>query len=397
MLLILLRLSLAISSMAWNCFNFSRKQLVTEKALRLQSKGFFRNSFRDKEASLNQDMVDLKGLTLPQLEQLLVDLGKQKYRAKQILHWIYQRGVTDFAQMTDLAKDFRQQLAERAYVSVWQPAAVEVSGDGTKKYLFRLSDGEAIEAVRIPMDEGRDTLCISTQVGCAMRCQFCLTGSFGLTRNLTVAEIVNQVCTAQVDGPITNIVLMGMGEPLHNLDNVIAALQIFYLDDGLGFGTRRVTLSTSGLVPEMASLAEQVKVQMAVSLNASTDEVRDRLMPVNKKYPLAVLIAACRDYTQKTKQTITFEYILIRDVNDSLADAKRLVTLLHGLHCKINLIPFNEHEGSAFKCPAEATITAFQSYLMQRQIITMRRASKGQDISAACGQLKGKLDKQING
>lgn len=342
---------------------------------------------------MNQDKVDLKGLSLQQLEQLLLDLGKEKYRVKQILRWIYQRGVTDFEQMTDLAKAFRSQLAERAFVSAWQPEAVEESRDGTKKYLFRLTDGESVEAVRIPMDEGRDTLCISTQVGCAMRCNFCLTGSFGLTRNLTVAEIVNQVCTAQADAPISNIVLMGMGEPLHNLDNVVAALQILYLDDGLGFGSRRVTLSTSGLVPEIAILAEKVKVQLAVSLNASNDEVRDRLMPINKKYPLEQLLAACREYTRKTRQKITFEYILIRDVNDSIADAKRLVKLLHGLRCKINLIPFNEHEGSEFKCPSEETITAFQTYLMQRQIITMRRASKGQDISAACGQLKGKLDK----
>ena len=235
---------------------------------------------------MNQEKVDLKGLTLPQLEQLLLEFGKQKYRAKQILRWIYQRGVTDFEQMTDLAKDFRSKLAERAFISVWQPVAVEESRDGTKKYLFRLHDGESIEAVRIPMDEERSTLCISTQVGCAMQCQFCLTGTFGLTRNLTVAEIVNQVCAAQADGPISNIVLMGMGEPLHNLDNVIAALEIFYLDDGLGFGTRRVTLSTSGLVPEMAALGARIKVQLAVSLNASTDEVRDRLMPVkNTRLP----------------------------------------------------------------------------------------------------------------
>ena len=345
---------------------------------------------------MEENKVDLRSLTLEQLEQFLVELGKQKYRAKQILHWIYQRGVIDFALMTDMAKDFRAQLAQRAYVSVWQPEAVEESRDGTKKYLFRLADGESVEAVRIPMDEGRATLCISTQVGCAMQCQFCLTGTFGLTRNLSVAEMVNQVCAAQADAPISNIVLMGMGEPLHNFDNVCTALQIFYQDDGLGFGSRRVTLSTSGLVPQIAMLAERVKVQLAVSLNATTDEVRDQLMPINKKYPLAVLLAACRDYTDKTKQKITFEYILIRGINDSIADAKRLVKLLHGLRCKINLIAFNEHEGSEFKCPDEATINAFQEYLMQRQIITMRRASKGQDISAACGQLKGKLDKEAN-
>ena len=345
---------------------------------------------------MNQDKIDLKGVPLQQLEQLLLEFGKQKYRAKQVFRWIYQRDVTDFDQMTDLAKVFRAQLSERSFVSAWQPEVVEESRDGTKKYLFRLDDGESVEAVRIPMDEGRDTLCISTQVGCAMQCQFCLTGTFGLTRNLTVAEIVNQVCAAQSDAPVSNIVLMGMGEPLHNLDNVVTALEILYNDDGFGFGSRRVTLSTCGLVPEICELAERIKVQLAVSLNASTDDVRDQLMPINKKYPLAALMAACRDYTQKTKQKITFEYILISGVNDSIADAKRLVKLLHGLRCKVNIIPFNEHAGSEFKCPSEETIREFQTWLMDRQIITMRRASKGQDISAACGQLKGKLDKELN-
>ncbi|SHI73670.1 23S rRNA m(2)A-2503 methyltransferase [Malonomonas rubra DSM 5091] len=343
---------------------------------------------------MNSGKVDLKGLTLEQLQDFLVELGTQKFRAKQIMKWIYQREVTDFEQMTDQGKALRQQLAERAYISQWQPEVVEASSDGTKKYLFRLEDGESVEAVRIPMDTEKDTLCISTQVGCAMQCQFCLTGTFGLTRNLTPAEIVNQVCGVLHDGPIANIVLMGMGEPLHNLDNVVTALKILYLDDGLGYGSRRVTLSTSGLIPQMRELWEQVKVNLAVSLNATTDEVRDVLMPINKKYPLKELMAACRDYPLGPRQKITFEYILIKGVNDSLADAKRLVKLLHGIRAKINLIPFNEHEGSEFKCPDEETITAFQSYLMQRQIITMRRASKGQDISAACGQLKGKLDKE---
>lgn len=345
---------------------------------------------------MSKDKVDLKGLTLEQLQQFLVGLGKQKYRAKQIMNWIYQRGVTDFDQMTDQSKAFRQTLAEHSFISSWQPEAVEASRDGTKKYLFRLEDGESVEVVRIPMDAGRDTLCISTQVGCAMQCEFCLTGTFGLTRNLRPEEIVNQVCGVLSDGPVSNIVLMGMGEPLHNLDNVVAALKILYLDDGLGYGSRRVTLSTSGLVPEMQRLWEMIKVNLAVSLNATTDEVRDRLMPINKKYPLKELMAVCRKYSLGTRQKITFEYILIRDVNDSIADAKRLVKLLHGIGCKINLIPFNEHERSEFKCPDEETITAFQTYLMQRQIITMRRASKGQDISAACGQLKGKLDKEAN-
>lgn len=345
---------------------------------------------------MSSDKVDLKGLTLEQLQQFLIELGTQKFRAKQIVKWIYQRGVTDFELMTDQGKALRQQLADRAVISHWQPEAVEESSDGTKKYLFRLDDGESVEAVRIPMESEKDTLCISTQVGCAMQCQFCLTGSFGLTRNLTPAEIVNQVCGVLPDGPIANIVLMGMGEPLHNLENVVTALKILYLDDGLGYGTRRITLSTSGLVPEMRKLAEKIKVNLAVSLNATTDEVRDQLMPINRKYPLQELMAACRDYPLGPRQKITFEYILIKGVNDSRADAKRLVKLLHGIKAKVNLIPFNEHEGSEFKCPEEETIREFQTYLLDRQIVAMRRASKGQDISAACGQLKGKLDYQLS-
>jgi len=343
---------------------------------------------------LIKEKIDLKSLNREQLEEFLSELGKEKYRTKQILRWIYQRQVTDFEQMTDLAKQFRQQLQERATISSWQPEVVETSTDGTRKYLFRLADGLSVEAVRIPMDEGRATLCISTQVGCAMGCQFCMTGTFGLARNLRPEEIVNQVCAALQDGPITNIVLMGMGEPLHNLDNVVTALQIFYLDDGLGYGTRRVTLSTCGLVPEIKALSQRIKVQLAVSLNATTDEVRSQLMPVNQRYPLNVLMDACRDYALQTKQRVTFEYTLIDGVNDSMADAKRLVKLLHGVRSKVNLIAYNEHEGAEFKAPTEESVKAFQSYLLQRDIVATLRASKGQDISAACGQLKGKLDAQ---
>jgi len=341
---------------------------------------------------LNKPKIDLKSLTREQLEEFLSELGKEKYRAKQILHWIYQRHVTDFEQMTDLAKQFRSQLAERATISSWKPEVVETSSDGTRKYLFRLDDGSSIEAVRIPMDEDRATLCISTQVGCAMGCQFCMTGTFGLTRNLRPEEIVNQVCAALQDGPIGNIVLMGMGEPLHNLDNVVTALKIFYLDDGLGYGTRRVTLSTCGLVPEIKELSQRIKVQLAVSLNATTDEARSQLMPINQRYPLSQLMAACRDYALVTKQRVTFEYIMLGGVNDSIADAKRLVKLMHGVRSKVNLIAYNEHEGAEFKSPAAESIKAFQSYLLQRDIVATLRASKGEDISAACGQLKGKLE-----
>ncbi len=341
---------------------------------------------------MNKDKIDLKSLTQEQLEGFLSELGKEKYRVKQILRWIYQRHVTDFEQMTDLAKLFRAQLADRAFVSSWKPEVVETSSDGTRKYLFRLDDGESVEAVRIPMDEDRATLCISTQVGCAMGCQFCMTGTFGLTRNLRPEEIVNQVCAALQDGPVGNIVLMGMGEPLHNLDNVITALNIFYADDGLGYGTRRVTLSTCGLVPEIEELGERVKVKLAVSLNATTDEVRQKLMPINQRYPLVELMNACRLFAQVTRQRVTFEYILIGEINDSLLDAKRLVKLLHGVRCKVNLIAYNEHDGAQFRAPSEEAIKAFQSYLLQRDIVATLRASKGQDISAACGQLKSQVE-----
>jgi len=343
---------------------------------------------------VGESKVDIKDLTPTELIEFLGGLGKEKFRAGQILRWVYQRGVTDFSEMTDLAKDLRADLQARAFVSDWQPEQTEQSIDGTRKYLFRLSDGESIESVRIPMEGGRATLCISSQVGCAMQCEFCLTGNFGLTRNLTAGEIVNQVCAALKDGPISNIVFMGMGEPLHNLDNVIRSLETLYVDEGLGYSPRKVTVSTSGLVPEMRKIGQYARANMAVSLNATTDEVRDRLMPINRKYPLSELMKACRDYPLAPRARITFEYILIRDVNDSIEDAKRLVKLLHGVKAKVNLILFNEHEGSDFRTPESGTVDLFQRYLLDRDIVAVRRASKGQDISAACGQLKGRLERK---
>jgi len=338
-------------------------------------------------------LIDLKNLTLDELSVLLAEMGQKPFRAKQIMRWIYGRGATSFADMTDLSKDFRDALVARATISDWQPEVIEESCDGTRKYLFRLADGQTVETVRIPMEGERATLCISTQVGCAMQCSFCLTGTFGLVRNLEPAEIVNQVCAAMKDGPVQNLVLMGMGEPLHNLDNVVKALQILYLPEGFNFGVRKVTLSTSGLAPQMRELGERIRVNLAVSLNATTDAVRDELMPVNRRYPLKELMAACREYPLSPRQRITFEYILIRGVNDTPQDAKRLVGLLHGVKAKVNLISYNEHEGSPFHAPTAESIEAFQTYLLNRNIVAIRRASKGQDISAACGQLKGKLEK----
>ena len=338
-------------------------------------------------------LVDLKNFSPAELEQFLAGLGKERFLAGQLLRWIYQRGVVDFSAMTDLAKGFREELAARAVISTFTAEAEEVSADGTRKFLFRLADGQSVETVLIPMEEGRATLCVSTQVGCAMQCSFCLTGTFGLTRNLTAAEIVNQVCAARERFQVDNLVLMGMGEPLHNLDNVVRALEIFYSAPGLDYSPRKVTLSTAGLVPEMLELGRRIRVNLAVSLNATLDAVRNELMPINRRYPLAELMRACREFPLAPRQRITFEYILIRGVNDSLDDAKRLVKLLHGVKAKVNLIAYNAHPGSDFQAPDEVVIETFQRQLLNRGIAAIRRAGKGQDISAACGQLKGKLDK----
>ncbi|RMF43110.1 MAG: 23S rRNA (adenine(2503)-C(2))-methyltransferase RlmN [Deltaproteobacteria bacterium] len=336
--------------------------------------------------------TDLKNLSPEELVEFLATLGEKPFRARQLLRWIYQRDVTDFGAMTDLSKDLRARLAEKAEISDLAPEQVQVSCDGTRKYLFRLGDGQTVESVRIPMDEGRTTLCISSQVGCAMACSFCLTGTFGLVRNLTAAEIVNQVLAARRDGPVNNIVFMGMGEPLHNLDNVVRALRILYAGEGLNYGPRRVTLSTSGLVPEMRELGRQIRVGLAVSLNATTNELRDRLMPVNRRYPIEELLQACRDYPLQPRERITFEYVLLGGINDTLADAKRLVRLMHGVPAKINLIQYNEHDGSDFKSPSREDVETFQGYLLDHGLVAVKRASKGQDILAACGQLKAALE-----
>ncbi|GAM07948.1 dual-specificity RNA methyltransferase RlmN [Geobacter sp. OR-1] len=337
--------------------------------------------------------ADLKNFTLPELEQFLSGQGKERFRATQIFKWLYQKDARTFSDMTNLSKDLRCELEETAFISNLDATTVEVGRDGTRKYLFTFSDGEAVESVLIP-DEGRNTLCISSQVGCAMQCEFCLTGTFKLSRNLTAAEIVNQVCAVRRDAPVTNIVFMGMGEPLHNLENVIRAIRILLDDNGLQFSTRRVTVSTSGLVPEMAELGRAVTVNLAVSLNATTDELRNRIMPINRRYPLATLLKACRDFPLPGRRKITIEYVMLGGVNDSLDDAKRLLRLISDIPNKVNLIPFNEHEGCEFRAPTQAAIDAFHKYLIDRHVTVITRDSRGGDISAACGQLKGKLVKQ---
>lgn len=338
------------------------------------------------------EQIDIKNFSLEGLETFLLGLGKEKYRAKQIFKWLYQRGATSFDDMTNLSKDFRHELSLKSRISSLVPETIEISRDGTKKYLFVLEDGSSIESVLIP-EEDRATLCVSTQVGCAMGCRFCLTGTFKLKRNLSCAEIVNQICAVQVSDRITNVVLMGMGEPLANLDNVIPALQIMTCPDGFQISTRRVTVSTSGLVPEIEKLGSAVTVNLAVSLNATTDQQRDLLMPVNKTYPIAKLMAACRNFPLPNRRMITIEYVLVGGVNDSLEDAKRLVKLVKGIPVKINLIRFNEYEGCEFSSPGQDAIDRFHGYLLEKNLTVITRASRGADISAACGQLRAKMEK----
>jgi len=338
------------------------------------------------------EKTDIKDYSLDGLEDFLQGLGKEKYRAKQIFKWLYQKGAVSFEEMTNLSKDFRNELAERARISNLEPETVEVAGDGTKKYLFVLEDGASIESVLIP-EEGRATLCLSTQVGCAMGCRFCLTGTFKLQRNLSCSEIINQVCAIRKSELVTNIVLMGMGEPLANLENVVRALTILISPDGFQLSNRRVTVSTSGLVPEMEMLGRAVTVNLAVSLNATTDEQRDILMPVNRKYPLARLLEACRNFPLPNRRMITIEYVMIRGLNDSLEDAKRLVRLLRGIPVKVNLIPFNEFEGCEYRGPKQESIDCFHRYLLDKNLTVITRSSRGADISAACGQLRAKLEK----
>lgn len=337
--------------------------------------------------------TDLKNLTLPALEQFLQGQGKERYRATQIFKWLYQHDVSNFDEMTNVSKALRTELAQTASISRLEPETIEVGNDGTRKYLFMLEDGNAVESVIIP-DEDRNTLCISSQAGCAMQCAFCLTGAFNLTRNLTTAEIVNQILAVRRDVEVRNIVMMGMGEPLHNLDNVIPALQIMAEDNGLQLSSRRVTVSTCGLVPELERLGREITVNLAVSLNATTDELRDRIMPVNKAYPIATLLAALKNYPLPGRRKITIEYVLLGGLNDTPEDAKRLVRLLSDIPCKINLIPFNPHEKADFRPPTRAALDAFHKYLLDRHFTVITRDSRGSDISAACGQLKGKLDCQ---
>ncbi len=344
---------------------------------------------------------DLKNLILPQLAEFLESLALPGKRARHIMAWLMRPGSHDLSQMLVVKKEIRDRLIDQARISILSPAKVEVSADGTRKYVFCLEDGALIESVLIPEGE-RHTLCVSSQVGCAMACAFCLTGRMGFSRNLQPSEIVNQVLAVMDDMVargiargthrefINNLVFMGMGEPLANYDNLIKALTILMTEEGLGFTQRRVTVSTCGIAPRIVDLGRDAQVNLALSLHAADDDIRSELMPINKTYGLDAVLDACRSYPLAKKGVILIEYILIKDVNDSPEQARQLAAKLVGIPCRINLLPYNENEELPYAQPAEQTILVFQKILRDAGYTTLIRQSRGSDISAACGQLAAK-------
>ncbi len=347
--------------------------------------------------------VNLLGLSRPELEAFVSGLEARPFRARQLMKWIYRRGESDFDRMTDLAKDFRARLAQVAEVRPLEIVTLEASTDGTRKWLLRAPGAsgveQAIETVFIP-EPGRGTLCISSQVGCALDCTFCSTAQQGFNRNLSAAEIVGQVWLANRElgaepgerRVITNVVFMGMGEPLANYRNVVPAIRVLLDDLGYDLSRRRVTLSTSGIVPQIYRLAEDCNVALAVSLHAPNDALRDALVPINRRYPIAELLDACWHYLERQNgRSITFEYAMLDGVNDRPEHARELARLLRGRDAKVNLIPFNTFPGTRYARSPEPVIAAFRDLLMKRGVIATIRRTRGDDIDAACGQLKGRV------
>jgi len=347
--------------------------------------------------------VNLLGLSRPELEAFVSGLGAKPFRARQLMKWMYRRGESDFDRMTDLAKDFRARLAEVAEVRPPEIVTLEASADGTRKWLLRAPGAtgveQAIETVFIP-EPGRGTLCISSQVGCALDCSFCSTAQQGFNRNLSAAEIVGQVWLANRElgaepgerRVVTNVVFMGMGEPLANYRNVVPAIRVLLDDLGYDLSRRRVTLSTSGIVPQMYRLAEDCNVALAVSLHAPDDALRDELVPINRRYPIAELLEACWHYLERQNgRSITFEYAMLDGVNDRPQHARELARLLRGRDAKVNLIPFNSFPGTRYARSPEPVIAAFRDLLMKQGVIATIRRTRGDDIDAACGQLKGRV------
>ncbi len=353
--------------------------------------------------TISNERVNLLGLPKAELEAFVGVMGSKPFRARQIMQWLYKRGESDIAAMTDLAKDFRAQLLERAEVKLPGIVKTQVASDGTRKWLLSGGNDQAFEMVFIP-EEDRGTLCISSQVGCALDCSFCSTAQQGFNRNLTTDEIVGQVWLAirelsreqgwktGDDRIITNIVLMGMGEPLANFRNVIPAIRIFLDDLGFDISRRRVTLSTSGLVPQIYKLAEEVNCALAVSLHAPNDELRSQLVPINRKHNIAELLEACWHYLdEQNGRSVTFEYVMLDGINDQPEQARELARLLRDKPAKINLIPFNPFPGTQYRRSPQAAIERFRDELMQRGLIATIRKTRGDDIDAACGQLAGQV------
>ncbi len=357
--------------------------------------------------------TNLLGLDAGALAAFLAGLGEKPFRARQVLRWVHGRGEGDLARMTDLARSLRARLAEQSVIATPPVVSDSTAADATRKWLLDVGNAQAVEAVFIPEDD-RGTLCISTQAGCAMACAFCSTGRQGFNRNLSTAEIVGQLWlahralreagVARLPGgspqpagaadarPVTNVVLMGMGEPLLNFDNVLPALRLMLDDNAYGLSRRRVTVSTSGIVPLMDRLRDECPVALAVSLHAPDDALRDRLMPINRKYPLAELLAACRRYLERApRDFITFEYVLLAGVNDQPEHARALVRLLADVPCKINLIPFNPFPASGFERSPREVVRAFNEQLNASGLVTTTRKTRGDDIDAACGQLAGRI------
>lgn len=352
---------------------------------------------------MDLERTNLLGLPRPDLERFVGELGSQPFRARQLMQWIYRRGVGAFEDMTDIAKDLRQRLATCAEVRAPEIGAVQHSHDGTVKWRLRADAAQAFETVFIP-EPDRGTLCISSQVGCALDCSFCATAQQGFNRNLRTAEIVGQVwlatrelaqsapAPAQAPRRVTNVVLMGMGEPLANLRNVVPALHILLDDFGLDLSRRRVTLSTSGLVPQIYRLAQETNVALAVSLHAPDDALRNELVPINRKHPIEELLRACWHYLdEQNGRSVTFEYVMLAGVNDSPAQARDLARLLKGHPAKVNLIPFNPFPGTRYRRSSAVVIERFRDELLQRGVLATVRRTRGEDIDAACGQLAGRV------
>jgi 23S rRNA (adenine2503-C2)-methyltransferase len=347
------------------------------------------------------DKINLLGLTQPEMEQFFDDLGEKRFRAGQVMKWIHHFGIDDFDAMSNLGKALREKLKARAFVRGPEVVSENISADGTRKWVVRVASGSCVETVYIPQG-GRGTLCVSSQAGCALDCSFCSTGKQGFNSDLSSAEIIGQVwlanksfgtVPAKIDRAITNVVMMGMGEPLLNFDNVVAAMKIMLDDLGYGISKRKVTLSTSGVVPMIDKLAEVIDVSLALSLHAPNDALRSELVPINKKYPLEVLLAACKRYISRLgeKRVLTIEYTLLKDVNDRPLHAEQMIALLADVPCKINLIPFNPFPHSGYERPSNNAIRRFQDVLQKAGHNVTVRTTRGEDIDAACGQLVGQV------